>query len=543
MYDATADGMMYSKSHEGDAMQEFIKHHMMSILQPVAQHVRDLQGDVQTVSGDVSGLTIALHQRNQLMDDQSGQLKLVHARVDDVTRRLDMLNAACSKITDVPHCQRRLSQQNSHEEELLSAPRFVNPEMTNELLDALKGLRKRVDGVESTTQELNIQNSKTESSFGEVAASLTRLNEFYDGLNYRYIDMARELESIGKTNIATTRALKKITATVDQQREDYSNQFARIADHASHLDELLGDCNRGTQRLDDRLKSVEGDVQRVQSIAEHEIGCSARLDVMQRSQHEMMSTIKEQGKTLQVVDERIVDLKKELVSEKKATAMQSKDLQIKIDGNASILHDVHELQQSHIGEISRLDRLANDLVRDYRGLREVSEGSIKEIKTLANLQKDHACKIEFQSREMSKTQDELRENGTCLDNSLRFMQSMKEDLGTAVANVSKLNSCYDSCTRNLQGLSRGFQDAHRHVMAGENGMLPPKNGVTLGALTDRQHDRLVVPLRPTTAPSNRGFIRPSGAGCNGRPKTPLRSETGSPIPYFPMHVRSDTGSV
>eukprot|EP00927_Polykrikos_kofoidii_P055541 TRINITY_DN49769_c0_g1_i1.p1 TRINITY_DN49769_c0_g1~~TRINITY_DN49769_c0_g1_i1.p1 ORF type:complete len:549 (+),score=93.77 TRINITY_DN49769_c0_g1_i1:118-1647(+) len=508
-------------------MQEFIRHHMMSILHPVAQHVREVQLELHTLGSDFSSLSIGWQQNRQLIDDQDCQLKLVHAKTDELNRRMDLITNAWTKMTDVT------SSRYSVEEELSSARK--NSVHIQDSTEAMKGFRKRLDTIESSIQAIQVGMIKTEGDVTEQAASLTRLNECYEGVNYRNIDLARELENFGQANAATTRALKKVTATADQQREEESKNIARLADHANSIEELVNECNKSTLRLDDRIKTLESDSRRLESALEHEAGVGAKLEVVQRSQSEMFNVVKEHGKSLLAIDERVVDLKKEVLAEKKSCAVQSRDLQSKIDGNVSAVGEVQELVHTHSTEIAKVDRLANDLLRDYRGLRDLSDGSLKDIRNLINAQKEHACKIELHTMELNKTQSEMRETGSGLEESMRNLKSFKEDLGATIVNVSKLNSCYDSCTRNLQGLSRGFQDAYRHVIAGENGMLPPKHSL---ALVDRQ----LTPIRPSTAPSNRAYVRPPCMATTGRPTALRRTDACSPASALSPNPRSDTGA-
>merc|ERR1712064_245490 len=60
-----------------------------------------------------------------------------------------------------------------------------------------------------------------------------------------------------------------------------------------------------------------------------------------------------------------------------------------------------------------------------------------------------------------------------LSNTNSHVQALNGELGTTCDGVAKIASGLDVANEYLHGLSSGFQDAHRCVMDGQDGLLPP----------------------------------------------------------------------
>eukprot|EP00927_Polykrikos_kofoidii_P034059 TRINITY_DN28896_c0_g1_i2.p1 TRINITY_DN28896_c0_g1~~TRINITY_DN28896_c0_g1_i2.p1 ORF type:complete len:529 (+),score=84.75 TRINITY_DN28896_c0_g1_i2:42-1628(+) len=524
MFGAMDDRTLFAKGSDGVLMQDFIRNHMTSILHPVSQHVRDLQADFQVMSKDMASWNANQQHHRQLVDDQDSQIRVLNARVDELLRRVDMVTASCAKMSEWPNAR-------GVEFDPLSVHKAYAPPW--DYTNAIKDLKKRLDTMEHNIQEQQISLSVAGSTSTEQAAGLTQLFESNDVLKCRLDELAKQFETVEKSNSETERSLKKIAGNAEKQRDSDSKQLARLGDRAACLDEIVSDCSRKTKRLDDRIKTVEDGIERVVASLEREFVANSRFETVQRRQQELTSTLKDHGKSLQEFDERMSDLKKEMASDKKACSIQSRDIQSKVDGNSSAVSELQESQHNQFVEITRLDRVANDLMRGQRDLQKLNEGSTKETKGLAQVQKEQAGKLELQAFELGRAQDELRDNGNCLDDSMRQVQCVKDDLAATVVNVSNLNACYDYCTRNLHGLNRGLQNAYHHSFNGENSLLSPQ-------YTQVVADRQLVPLRPTTPQANRPLQRPSTA-MGRRAKTPLRSDFVVPTPLLPPHACSDTG--
>jgi len=101
---------------------------------------------------------------------------------------------------------------------------------------------------------------------------------------------------------------------------------------------------------------------------------------------------------------------------------------------------------------------------------------------LSAKQNEAANKQEMQRIALTKAQADLQQNNRELQTVSKQIFALKDGMAETSKDMSKLSSRYDSCTRNILGMSKGFHDMSRHVNQGEHGLLPPKSARRLPEL-------------------------------------------------------------
>eukprot|EP00444_Apocalathium_aciculiferum_P037153 CAMPEP_0183482478 /NCGR_PEP_ID=MMETSP0370-20130417/176734_1 /TAXON_ID=268820 /ORGANISM="Peridinium aciculiferum, Strain PAER-2" /LENGTH=245 /DNA_ID=CAMNT_0025675663 /DNA_START=1 /DNA_END=738 /DNA_ORIENTATION=+ len=96
---------------------------------------------------------------------------------------------------------------------------------------------------------------------------------------------------------------------------------------------------------------------------------------------------------------------------------------------------------------------------------------------IALVQKDTETKLTESAHELGRTNVALLHTGQRLDTTNMGMQSLQGELNATNSSVGQLSVSLDLAHEYFQGVTKGFQDTHKSVIAGQHGMLPPKGGV------------------------------------------------------------------
>merc|ERR1712039_272757 len=154
--------------------------------------------------------------------------------------------------------------------------------------------------------------------------------------------------------------------------------------------------------------------------------------------------------------------------------MQSLDE--KAEKNSSDMQRLKETLQSHGDQIQSATLRATSMENDNRKFGKRLDAFDRETQSLNLWQQGATEKFEAHAADLERMQSELQQAHKGLDGTNANLDGTKSELVAAQEVLTKVSSRLDLLHKYFHGLGKGLQETHRHVAAGEGGMLAPKDG-------------------------------------------------------------------
>lgn len=451
----------------------------MLILQPTAEHVREAQSRIQCVSTD-------LGQANARMDQLQAAISKVHENMLTLQSALRTTNGQLEKAKgDLSNVQ----VANLNMEAELQAVRGSLGKTDARLqasTSSLESLLDKFEDLSSTVQRLQNGAMKSGKTLTEHGESLTELHDFYKGLSYRQLDMTKELENCAQVSTGCDRGLKRVLGSLAQQKEEDSKNSGRLGERLNLSDQMLADANRNLSSLSDKLANHETTM--AKALEAHEAERAHQLEATNKRLAGVDGLLEECGDRLKEAERSLTSLRKDFGAESRSVSDLLHDLSGKVSSQAADLRIAEEILGAHGDQIKKTDRCMGDVLKEQQKLR-ISTDTLERDALSTNAWKvDATNRLETHTRLLQKRADADATRKE-FDDVAKAVLGLREHLSTSDALLAKLTSRFDACNKNLHGLSKGFEDVHRHVVLGENGMLPPRSNTGAG----------LPHLRPATA--------------------------------------------
>merc|ERR1712039_230818 len=155
--------------------------------------------------------------------------------------------------------------------------------------------------------------------------------------------------------------------------------------------------------------------------------------------------------------------------------MQSLDE--KAEKNSSDMQRLKETLQSHGDQIQSATLRATSMENDNRKFGKRLDAFDRETQSLNLWQQGATEKFEAHAADLERMQSELQQAHKGLDSTNANLDGTKTELASAQEVLTKVSSRLDLLHKYFHGLGKGLQETHRHVAAGDSGMLAPKVGL------------------------------------------------------------------
>mmetsp|Transcript_23249 Transcript_23249/g.72397 ORF Transcript_23249/g.72397 Transcript_23249/m.72397 type:complete len:489 (+) Transcript_23249:22-1488(+) len=454
---------------EPSKMQGFIRSQMLSIMQPVAEHVREVQGQVQQLvkrlqatDGRVDENRVALDQQHQdLLATRKG-LAQTDGHVEKLQSDLGMTHREKERL------------DSDHEVTKSDLAKIAGNLRTSNVL--LKAMQQKCEDLDSDVRSLQMGTAKMGRSLVEEAEKSTQTREFAEGLNARHLDMVKNINELARTSADNQRGLHKLSQQCDKNNGSVKSELSRQQQHIDSLEERLGSAQQELQANMDKIKGVDSQLRWLRSSLNSDDGSGrTSMDSLQNRLERSDTHMKEHDDMMDGLKLSLNALQKLFHSHQDDLSSTVKDLEHRVGNNTTHLEGLEaakektqeNLKKHEIGltkSSQALDALSGhvDMLQlDFRGLHAA--------------QTDLANKVEVNRVSLTQTQSDLQHTSATVDTTNGSLLQLKDGLAAMDMTISKLGSRYDTCTRNIQGMSKGLADVSKHVSQGDHGLLPPKS--------------------------------------------------------------------
>eukprot|EP00450_Noctiluca_scintillans_P024343 CAMPEP_0194513130 /NCGR_PEP_ID=MMETSP0253-20130528/45321_1 /TAXON_ID=2966 /ORGANISM="Noctiluca scintillans" /LENGTH=493 /DNA_ID=CAMNT_0039356651 /DNA_START=23 /DNA_END=1504 /DNA_ORIENTATION=+ len=456
-----------------DMMQMFIQQHMMNILSPIAEHVRGLQAQVDQILHDVPRMNGDMEKHEHRLDHCEQKLTHLWTNLMQSNARVDGLRNDLMKLAEECHT---LEAQHEVTKAALSRADGVLQATASSALE----LKQNLKNSDAHIRMLQIASAETNKHLTEgLEPGLQQVREFHDALNERQLDVIQDLQQTRQFSKTTNEALKEFMKTFEQQRKDDSKRFGRLADQTTCLDAGLADVNHRLQTQCDHLSTTNTDVRQLKASLEQTTGALQGLD----SQHsETVRAVQDTMSRMSKAEEGITQGSMNLSSEKNYLLDLVQDQGTKLGRTIQDVSTLDSAQRSHLEHLQTIDHRTSGLELRAKKSDEQSDSLDRHLKGLGVWQSKAMDEIDSLQTEHKKTAMHLHTTSRALDVACSKLHGVSCDLDTTNDNMGRMGQRVDLAHQYFGGLSKGFQNTHKRVVAGEDGMLPPKVGSGLFSL-------------------------------------------------------------
>mmetsp|Transcript_56826 Transcript_56826/g.122881 ORF Transcript_56826/g.122881 Transcript_56826/m.122881 type:complete len:505 (-) Transcript_56826:121-1635(-) len=473
------------RAGKGAPLQDFVQQHLTGILQPFAEHFHELQGQLEQLAKD-------LVHNNEAIE-----------RVDKRASRVEDHGAALK--TDLDHLQRALQDvrvefgQVHHKHEDLIVDH-----------DATKVALKRVDGHLHSTS-LSAQMARTQLEAHEkcfrslegsiedgkkatscVDARVSELWALHSISQEAHQELAQRLSE--EKLLAEQRQLLFVEhqATVEQQQARAWLEHQKLADRIQELEPAL---EKLELRIAEDAASLAANVANVEELERLVSSIEEALELQGEDMAKAMTETGAEAKSIgdrlnRKMEEGLSRLTKEFpIAVKKMVMELTQPLVDAIDGHSSDLdkqaRDITNLSEVHKGHgelILRVDRHSGQLDGRLSELSKQAEVAGAQIKGLTASQKAAASRVEALEHELDKTNRGLQQAHSHLEAADSGASALSGDMTLLKEAWARVSARLDLAHDYVEGVGKGLQDAHRLVITGQEGMLPPRSNSRVRAL-------------------------------------------------------------
>lgn len=424
-------------------MQDFIKHHMMVILQPVINQVEALHGGFEALTDSLSKTDKDL---GDIMNDQKALKANLFDLKDDVIERTNgrirKLNDAMDRFVANHECLHSMHEDTKGQVRSL-----------HEQLGTVSGAQP---GLQRTLQQLGEELQAVRAAGDRTAGEL----EMY--INHPIVQMCSDLQELKKAD--------------GRKESDITTLQADLAKKGQALQETK-------EALDKNVGVTSSLMQEFQDMVEREAQMGARVEGWR---HQLNPAIDRLRKDASVMQQQLdhYHTVMEGLQQGYATTFSSleavEDKHHKLAGfcdglkenlagtqsgkATSFSNNLHTVLERTMGDLSRTSKKLEGIESRHDML---SEHLVKTTGDLADLVRDHKSSsdsIQVLAQDLRRTNDSLSPTKGQLEATATGLQGMRTELGRTNDAVQRLDHGVELCHAGFSGLQKGIQETGNHML-------------------------------------------------------------------------------
>lgn len=475
----------------GDLMQDFVRLHMTSILQPFAEGVRELQAQLEQFASELAQLQEDSCSHASRLDQQEGQLGVFSSGAADASQQLEKLQADLASVK-----KERNRLEGNHE--MTKAAVGKTKDMLSELAAAVEELQQSVGESSRKIGDVERGLSESETKITEyMEVRLNKQGKVCRDLNERQAEFTRSSQQVRAIAEAAETAVRELTSTCQQRQRQDAESFTGFTERLAGVEAQLVSVSSDVQAHASGLQSVDRELQHLKTWTEQLQSVKHLLS----QQSEAASSMDAQLRRLENVEGQLIAIREDAAASRQEQNNEMNSLEKRVEGNIADIMRWKDTQKAHCDLISGAGQRLADLEtaqRELEGRAATSDAELQALEAWRNSCADeqlavHASALEAVRADVQRMEMEARKAHSGL-------QDVGNELGTNKELISKLGARLDLCYEYFNGLGKGLQEAHRQI-AGSEGMLPPKPGSMLPAISARKPN---TPRQGTTPSPRRG---------------------------------------
>jgi len=460
-------------AQDKNPMHAFVHEHLLSILKPFADHVRELEKQVRALRDEQLAQSVTVGTvtaAQQKLEDTSHTLK---AKVEEVKGNMARNHADVTQMIQV------FSQASQERQEKLCK------HIDEEILDVRSKLQPLCLQHEDTQSRVTALETKAQVAADQLksdAMHLQHLQEACDLNKFCFHGLSDRLEVTKTQGEATQSQLERLKTVESCHHQEAMDTLSRLARRLDHTDIKVKhnheDITRTASALGVRLDASEEGLNRVtEAIAALDANMQATLmqyDAQANEESKHMSALERLAHHVHRIREELLDLAARNHAE-------ATDGICKVNAAVDVTKD--KLEQ-HDGQLQTLDDrvgAAEVSLDEAHGRCGVLDRSVEDLGARMRAAEDDLRELNYSRDQMIVDIDELQDASQKAKNRLRLSEDAIQALQGDVRNqANSLTRAEDELANTISrldlaheywnGFSRGLQDTEQLVAEGKSGM-------------------------------------------------------------------------
>jgi len=337
--------------------------------------------------------------------------------------------------------------------------------------NVVKALQAKTEDLDIDVKALQQNSQKTAKQLQEQGEAGAKLKEYTEGLNGKHVDLVRNVGDAAKAHGELESVLRKFIHSCEQADNGLQTELQRLRDHLDSLETRLGNSQSQVISAADSVKQIEATFKSLRS----------SLDFDGEGRHSLAAwrdyaaqTLKDLLVDVVRIDQALVKLENQTCVDKESTDTHCREIEQKVKNTINRLDKLCGGHQMHGDQLKRHELMVGRLQRGLEALGEQSDMLHTDQQNLRIAHSDAINKQELHRVALTKTQADLHHATKELQSTGKQLYNLKDGLAETNLSMTRLGGRYDSCTKNIMGMTKGLQDISKSVGQGEHGLLSPK---------------------------------------------------------------------
>jgi len=299
--------------------------------------------------------------------------------------------------------------------------------------------------------------------------------------------MVTQLQQLRVSDENTRSAMKRHISSFEKTRKDDQRSFMLVDGRLKSVEEMLLECTGKVQKHSKNMKILTADMKHITGELGGVMGMQQEKEQKDESNPEearrnsvvshaealtsrfgrLEEAVNQLTKSQSFEKEAIAKRHKEVADLSVKTAAEMKDATLALDGfqkNQRLLEDRVMRSETRIAQeetnMEKCQKQAEKFENDLRGV----SVSLKE----------NSTEMEFQKHELTKTNGILSGTRQDLETTNGNVEELSTVFGELQGAMIKIGTRLELAHEYFNGMSKGFQDTHKRVSSGLDGMIAPK---------------------------------------------------------------------
>lgn len=476
-------------------MQRFIREHMQGILAPFGEHVSELDSKVQALQLQLNRVSTKADRHQQRLSEHDDEIGTLQHELSDLTPAM----AGCKSELE------RMAQDIG----ALQVSKTAQQEKLDKCDDRVDSTRDSVQALRESLEDSDASLHKLQLKQWETTNIVERVSNVMEQVQVTNATLDAKMFSLAKGHQTTSDQLRQ---DIENVCEALKRQKKESSEVLSGLDQWIKDLRQSIQQNSDKLND-QAEAMREQGRImeehfqeqgqEHKEAMEKLAKTTRRPSvaaggeplSPMSPTSPDGGRRASQAQQEIVSLGARLNTAEDTLHQLQSDLARQISaGLPSRVDDLDkqvrkalDATEKHAESIGRTEEaLKADKDRLMRVDQEVQGVTLKanhlderavlvegKVDELVRSERDHRRKLEQHKDEMESLGERQQELRSSAKKIVAAVQDVQGDVDQIKDKVGEHAAALELAHEYIQGVGRGFQDTHRQVLSGGNGMLPP----------------------------------------------------------------------
>jgi len=474
---ATAANGTLPKTGEGrESMQSFMNAHVMGILEPLAEHIKELDANGKRLTTEIASVAATMakwqDRSNERLDGLDAATQILEEQLrpvqEDGTRRGDQILALSQRMAAVEGESKTARDAHSAEAMRLDAANA-----------SILALRRHLEEGNVFLNDLAAKESQTARLAERLDHLLGELKESHTGLCERHLNLAKGQQHTLMDCENAHQTLSQVTARLQTQKVEANDALTSASERADSMEKAIAELQTRSAAQDKAGFMTRDDVGRL----------SANIQEVMEQLHRM-GLDRQAGKGAEIGDmpARLASLEDGLIRLDRKFGSELHDVQeplrqltervskntVDAYRNSTDIQSLDVTRKRHDEQVRGMELHTWELETKGAKLRQRADVAESQLGGLTSLHKKAEAKLDFHTLELEKTKAQQQQLKGGLDETGLSIRGIGSELGVAKASLAGIGDRLDLAHEYIEGVGRGFQETHRHVIAGSGGMLPPK---------------------------------------------------------------------